>query len=176
MRSLEAARSQDATRSLGAARTLAAAAGLSASLLLAAAAARAACTQQMATTARVVAANDAAGLGQSVLAIGTPTRLALAPIAALHFPARPARTSGPYAGLVSFDVKQAGAFRIALGARASLDVMEGGGLVDAVAHRHGAACSGIAKAVIFPLVAGRHVVEITASAAPVVAILVTPTD
>ena len=130
----------------------------------------------MPTTATVVSANDDASLGKSGLVVGRPTRVELAPVAAIHFPATPAKTGGPYAGLVSFEVKQAGAFRIALGGRAWLDVVEGGSTVASVAHQHGAACSGIAKEVTFPLVAGRHVIEITASAAPDVAILVTPAN
>lgn len=145
-------------------------------LLLANGAAHAACTRQMPTSATVVAANDAAGLDKSAIASGTPTRVALAPVAAIHFPVRPGRTGGPYAGLVSFDVARAGAFRITLGSRAWLDVVQAGAPIAPVAHQHGAACSGVAKALTFPLTTGRHAIEITASASPVVAILVTPTD
>ncbi len=149
---------------------------LLAAVLLGAGAAHAECTAHMPTIATVVSARDSAGLGKSTLAMGRPTAVTLAQVAAIRFPVRPEKTDGPYAGLVAFDVPQAGAFRIALGGRAWLDVVEGRATVASVAHQHGAACSGIAKEVTFPLVAGRHAIEITASATPDLAILVTPTD
>ena len=125
---------------------------LLASLLIVTGGAQAACTQRMPTAPSLAAATAVAGLDRSVLAIGRATRVALAPVAAIHFLATPGKTGGPYAGLVAFDVKQAGAFRIVLGDRAWLDVVEGGATIAPVAHQHGAACSGIAKQVTFPLV------------------------
>ena len=152
------------------------AAGLAAFLLVLPVTAQADCTAHLRTTASVVSANDAAGLAGSVVAIGTPSEVKLLPVASIHFPIRPKKPGGPYAGLVAFNMAQAGAVRISLGGRAWLDVVRSGATVASVAHRHGAACSGIAKEVTFPLVAGRQVIEITESAAPDVAILLTPTE
>ncbi len=152
------------------------AATLAALLIAGVAPAHATCTTHMPTTATVASATALAGLANSSITLGTPTALQLVPVATVHFPARPDKTDGPYAGMFSFDVPQASAFRISLGGRAWIDVVEGQATIASTTHQHGAACSGIAKEVTFPLTAGRHVIEITASAAPGVAIRVEPTD
>ena len=123
-------------------------------------------TQATATTS-LTAADHAAPL-----AVGRATTLALAPIATVHFPARPEKTNGPYGGLFFVDVVRAGAIRISLGARVWIDVAEGTTPIASVAHAHGQPCSGVAKAVTFPLTAGRHAIEITASDAPTVALAI----
>ncbi len=138
--------------------------------------AHATCTTHLPTTATIASATAIAGLANSRVAADKPTALQLVPIATIHFPARPDKTDGPYAGLFSFDAAQAGAFRISLGGRAWIDVADGAATIASTTHQHGAACSGIVKEVTFPLTAGPHVIEITASAAPTIALRVTPTD
>lgn len=123
-----------------------------------------------------MSARDAAGLANSVVTLGRSTGVELVPVAAIRVPVPPGKPGGPYAGLVAFDTAQAGAVRISLDRHAWLAVVQAGATIAPMTHRRGAACSGIAKEVTFPLVAGRHVIEISASAAPEVAILLTPTD
>ncbi len=135
--------------------------------------AHALCLTAMLTRASATAAATGTGSAASTIAIGHPTRLALQPIAAMHWPDQPTKKNGPYAGLAAIDVPNAGTFTISLGARVWIDVLEGSTAIASTSHRHGAACSGIAKQVVFPMVAGRHVIEVSGSAAPRVAILVT---
>ena len=135
--------------------------------------AHALCLLHMATVATAPTSHAATdGPAAGSLALGRGTALALAPIETLHFPARPEKTVGPYGGLFFVDVPRAGAYRVSLGARAWIDVAEGRTTIASVAHGPGRACSGAAKEVTFPITAGRHAIEITASDAPTLALMI----
>lgn len=66
-------------------------------------------------------------------------------------------------GMFMFDVPAAGTYRVMLGSRAWLDVVQDGKTILSSGHHHGPACSGIGKMVDFPLAAGRAVIEVSGS-------------
>ena len=103
------------------------AASLAFLLMVGVAPAHAACTAHMATVARATSATAGAAWPGAASPSGRPTALGLVPVAPSISPPGPPRTVGPYAGLFSVDVPNAGAFRIALGGRAWIDVLEGTG-------------------------------------------------
>ncbi len=107
----------------------------------------------------------ASGEGGSApeLAAGKTVAVALLPTPQVHFVATPKKAGGPegFSGLLAFEVKQAGTYRIALGAAAWLDVVSPeGAALTSLTHSHGPDCSGIRKMVDFELTKGRHTIQI----------------
>ncbi len=120
------------------------------------------------TAARTFAANP-----HPVLALGEPADVALGPAetmilaAPLDKPVAP----GDRGGLLTFHIGLSGTYRIALGGKAWIDVVQRGIPLPSTAHAHGEPCSGIAKQVDFALVPGDYVLQLSDSAAPHIAVL-----
>lgn len=119
----------------------------------------------------VTAASDGAALR-----LNTRTAVTLAEAAAVHYllPPEHPGAAGSRGGVLTFTVTRAGTYRIALGAAAWVDVVQGGKAVASVAHDHGPACSGIRKLVDFVLTPGSYALQLSGSSAPTLAMLVTP--
>lgn len=95
----------------------------------------------------------------------------------MHYAMRPEQPGGKVSsgGMFAFDVPAAGTYRVMLGSRAWLDVVQGGKTILSSSHNRGPACSGIGKMVDFPLAAGRAVIEVSGSGKPDMTLMVIPT-
>ncbi|HEX7873443.1 MAG TPA: homogentisate 1,2-dioxygenase [Sphingobium sp.] len=111
------------------------------------------------------AAKDGKGLAKSVLTIGKAVDARLIRTADVRYPLRPEKPGGSvsYGGLFAFTVKDAGTYRVALGAGAWIDVVKDGKPVASSGHGHGPQCSGVRKMVDFPLTPGRYVLQLAAN-------------
>ncbi|WP_374942046.1 homogentisate 1,2-dioxygenase [Sphingomonas sp.] len=110
----------------------------------------------------------------AVIRVGQAARASLLPTAAVTYPLAPARpaaanTSG---GVFAFEVARAGTYRVALGAGAWIDVVQGGKALASTAHAHGPDCSPVRKTVDFRLTPGRYLAQIVGSPAPVLELMV----
>jgi hypothetical protein len=109
-----------------------------------------------------------------VLVIGKAADLRLVAADRLAPAAPPGKDAAPggTAGVALFQVARPGTYRVALGSGAWVDVVRGGRAIAAAAHGHGPQCSGIQKIVDFRLTPGRYVLQLTATQAPVVAVMI----
>jgi hypothetical protein len=110
----------------------------------------------------------------ATLAIGRSARAALVPAAAVKFPVAPEKPAeaGSSAGLFAFDVAAAGTYRVALGAAAWIDVVQGNRALESAAHGHGPDCSGVRKQVDFKLTPGRYLLQLSGAKTATVAVMV----
>ena len=101
--------------------------------------------------------------------------LQLAPIGAVTLALPLGKPAGPgdHGGLVTFHAPTAGTYRIGLGGRAWIDVVQGGKAVESFAHAMGTACSGLAKMVDFRLAPGAYTIQLSAAADPTMRIAIT---
>lgn len=120
------------------------------------------------------AANSADGLPRAVLKPGMAVDAALSPARDVRYAVAPEKpdAADSHAGLFAFDVDAAGSYRVALGSSAWVDVVEDGHAVASSAHGHGPECSGIRKMVDFPLKSGRHILQISGSGSPAIAVMI----
>ncbi|MDE2404145.1 MAG: hypothetical protein KGM17_05450 [Sphingomonadales bacterium] len=114
--------------------------------------------------------------GAATLKVGQAARLTLAPVAAVHWAAAPAKApaAGTFGGVVNVYVAKAGTYRVALGAGAWLDVIRTGetAATPSTAHAHGPACTGVRKLVDFTLVTGRYAVQVSGAPEATIGMLV----
>ncbi len=124
------------------------------------------------STQPVMAGTDSTA--QAVLAVGQAATITLRPSAQVRYTVVPEKPgdSASHGGIVSFDVAQAGTYRIGLSAAAWIDVVRDGAAIASAAHGHGPACSGIRKIVDFPLQPGRYTLQIAGSAQPEITAMV----
>lgn len=124
----------------------------------------------------LIAAAQPVELSRARLIVGKSIDARLAATPKVKFAAQPGKLgdAASYGGLYAFPVKRAGTYRVALGAGAWLDVVPAGSkaALTSTAHGHGPDCSGIHKMVDFALEPGTYVLQISASTAPEVAVLV----
>lgn len=119
----------------------------------------------------IAAAADAAGVVP--VTVGQGVRATLLPVGRVTYPVAPARAGpGAHGGLLAVDVSRAGRYRVALGAAAWIDMVQGGRALSSVGHGHGPACTGIRKIVDFDLRPGRHVLEIAGAPDAVITVLI----
>ncbi|MET0364165.1 MAG: homogentisate 1,2-dioxygenase [Sphingobium sp.] len=111
------------------------------------------------------AAKDAKGLKKAGLTIGKAVDARLVRTADVRYVLRPEKPGGSvsYGGLFGFSVREAGTYRIALGAGAWVDVVRDGKAVVSTSHGHGPDCSDVRKMVDFPLTPGRYVLQLSAN-------------
>lgn len=97
--------------------------------------------------------------------IGRGVRATLLPGAEVSYPVAPARpgAAGTSGGVFAFEVARGGRYRVALGAGAWIDVVQGGRTLASGAHDHGPECSPVKKMVDFDLAAGRYLLEVSGS-------------
>jgi len=122
----------------------------------------------------LIAATRAAGTAMPELRLGEAADLTLAPIGslALAVPLGKLPVAGDHGGIVIVRIASSGTYRIALGARAWIDVAQGATPLASIGHAMGPACAGIAKNVDFALAPGLYTVQISAAADPVVPIAI----
>ncbi|GBR27430.1 hypothetical protein AA0473_1433 [Acetobacter orleanensis NRIC 0473] len=108
------------------------------------------------------------------LTVGKSVAAHLRSTAEMQYVARPEEPGGKVSsgGMFAFDAPAAGTYRVMLGSRAWLDVVQDGKTVVSSDHHRGPACSGIGKMVDFPLTAGRAVVEVSGSGKPDMTVMV----
>lgn len=116
------------------------------------------------------------GAAATVVPLGSAAQVALGPTPDVHYTVRPEKPGGSvsYGGLLAIEVEKAGAYRIALGSAAWLDVIGKNGPLRSIAHGHGPDCTGIRKMVDFTLEPGRYLVQISANGAPTIMVLAMP--
>ena len=122
----------------------------------------------------IARATDAADAAASPIATRRPADVAPEPAGKISFAASPGKTVAgeTHAGLLAFHVETAGSYRVVLGAGAWVDVIQRGSALASTAHRHGPQCSGIRKMVDFSLTPGDYLLQIAASSAPSIAVMV----
>jgi hypothetical protein len=79
---------------------------------------------------------------------------------------------GGMAALVPFEVDRDGTYRVAIGDKAWIDVLNDNQPVPAVGHAHGTACSGIHKIVDFRLRRGRYALHLSGMIKPTVRMMI----
>lgn len=105
-------------------------------------------------------------LGKAALVSLHPTRhLALAPVAT-------DKAVDGNGGTLALAITEAGTYRIALGGKAWVDLVQQGKAIASVAHTHGPKCSGIRKIVDFKLTPGNYAIQLSGSADEAVAVMV----
>lgn len=77
-----------------------------------------------------------------------------------------------HGGTLTLTVTAAGTYRIALGGRAWIDLVQSGTPLVSSAHGHGPACSGIHKIVDFRLEPGSYAVQLSGSVEDTVTLMV----
>lgn len=89
-------------------------------------------------------------------------------------PVQPEKPGGSvaYAGLFAFTVETEGAYTVALGTAAWIDVLEDGKSVEPTKFGHGPECTSIRKMVVFPLKPGTHVLQVSGNAAATLKLMV----
>ena len=130
--------------------------------------------ESWATRTPLTAAADAARLDTAMLVPGKAVDATLVRTPEVRYVTRPEKPGGSvsHGGLFAFDVAQAGTYRVALGAGAWIDVLDGGKAVVSTNHGHGPDCSGIRKMVDFPLQPGRYVLQIGGNGTPDLPVMV----
>lgn len=90
------------------------------------------------------------------------------------FPVLPAKPGGSvsHGGLFEIPVEAAGDYQVSLGTGAWIEVARDGAAVEATAHAPGPPCASLKKTVVFPLVPGRYLLEISGNADPVLPLMV----
>jgi hypothetical protein len=123
----------------------------------------------------IAAARTLGGEPNPMLTIAEPARLALVEARRLILVAPPGKPVGDTdkGGLVRLHIAMSGTYRIALGGKAWIDVVQTGKPVESVAHAHGAPCSGIAKQVDFALAPGDYTIQLTEAQVDTLDLLVT---
>lgn len=126
------------------------------------------------TPAPLAAANNPADAGKATLAIGKAAAATLPATPTVTYALRPEKPGGSvsYGGIFAVDVAKAGTYTIALSTGAWIDVVRDGKALTSTAHGHGPACTTVRKMVAFPLEPGRYLIQIAASGAPDLGIMV----
>jgi hypothetical protein len=125
--------------------------------------------------AELPAAHSLAGNPNPALTLGVPVIATLAPAEGLTFAAPLGKPVAPgdKGGLLVFHIGLTGTYRIALGGKAWIDVVQRGKSLLSAAHAHGEPCSGIAKMVDFALVPGDYILQLSDVQAASVPVLLT---
>ncbi|TCM25165.1 homogentisate 1,2-dioxygenase [Novosphingobium sp. ST904] len=121
---------------------------------------------------RLLAARDTRSLSGATIAIGKGIEGGLRPTPEMRYAQRPEKPGGSvsFGGLYTFDVAEAGSYRVALGSAAWIDVIKAGKkagdgtAMTSTAHGHGPDCSGIRKMVDFTLEPGTYLLQVSANA------------
>lgn len=109
-----------------------------------------------------------------LLAVGSAVVARLLPTPKVTYGTRPEHPGGSISngGILTFEVAEAGRYRVALGSAAWIDVLQGATALPSVAHGHGPACSDIRKMVEFDLQPGRYVLQVAGNGTPSLALMV----
>ncbi len=120
------------------------------------------------------AAHKPGKANKAKLELGRAAAVTLAQTPSVRYAVLPSRPGGSvsYGGLLTFEVPERGAYRIAQDGRSWVDVIKDGKPLASSAHGHGPDCSGIAKMVDFELNPGRHLLQISANGTQALTIMV----
>jgi hypothetical protein len=123
----------------------------------------------------IAAARTLGGEPHPTLTLAEPAHVALVEARKLILVSPPGKPVGvdDRGGLVRLHVTLGGTYRLALGGKAWIDVVQKGKSVVSAAHQHGAPCSGIAKQVDFVLEPGDYTVQLTEAQTDALDMLVT---
>jgi len=116
----------------------------------------------------VVAAATARQTGKAAVPLGQGVDAQLKRIGEVDFPVLPAKPGGSvsYGGLYELRISEPGDYQVSLGSGAWIEVGSGKTVVESTAHAPGPACTSLRKTVVFPLKAGRYILEITGNGDP----------
>jgi hypothetical protein len=111
--------------------------------------------------------------GDREIAPGTAETLTLVDVADLRFDAPPAQAplGGTYGAMLAFRITTPGIYRIALSARASIDVAQAGRTIEPAGESDAPICTGIRKIIRFPLQPGSYALQISGVAGPQATVL-----
>jgi hypothetical protein len=125
--------------------------------------------------APLAAAATAADADKAALPIGKGVDGQLRPAGAVAYPVAPGKPGGPgtFGGLFQIGVEQAGDYQVSLGAGAWIEVARDGKLLETTSHAPGQPCSSLKKTVVFSLLPGRYLLEISGNAQPALPVMVT---
>lgn len=107
----------------------------------------------------------AAARNPVAIPVGKGVRARLLLIGDVVFPVAPARRGdrASHGGVFAFEVARGGRYRVALGARPWIEVVQGGRIIPSAAHAHGPECSPVMKMVDYDLTPGRYLLEVAGS-------------
>jgi hypothetical protein len=116
----------------------------------------------------------AASTDSSDLQLGKGYEATFAKRDSVAFAVAPEKPGGSvsYSGVFAFTVPEAGNYAVALSSAAWIDVVEDGKALEPLSFGHGPACTTIRKIVVYPLKAGRHIVQVAGSGAEAARLLV----
>lgn len=117
-----------------------------------------------------------AGATPVPIRLGAGVRAHLLPVDAVTYPLAPAKpgATGTSGGVFAFEVARGGRYRVALGAGAWIDVVQGGRAFASVAHGHGPECSPVRKMVDFDLKPGRYLLEVAGAPSATLGLMIAP--
>jgi hypothetical protein len=123
----------------------------------------------------VTAARTLGGNPTPALMLDVPAAVSLGSVAKviLVTPLGRPVAAGDKGGLLGFHITLGGAYRIALGGKAWIDVVQAGKSLPSASHAHGEPCSGIAKTVDFALEPGDYILQLSDTPLPTVPVLLT---
>jgi hypothetical protein len=124
--------------------------------------------------AALASAAGAADIARSQAVPGKGYEADLLDTPKISYPVQPEKPGGSvsHGGLFEFTVPAAGSYAVALGTAAWIDVIEKGKAVTPTSFGQGPECTSIRKMVVFPLQAGKHVLQISANAEPKLKLMV----
>lgn len=102
----------------------------------------------------------------TTLPLGVGVSATLLPTPKIAYVVRPEKPGGLVSsgGIFAFIVPVAGRYRVALGAGAWIDVLNGTTPATSVSHDHGPNCTGVRKMVYFDLKPGRYLLQVAGNA------------
>lgn len=111
----------------------------------------------------------------AALPIGAGVDAGLRPNGEVVFPRLPEKPGGSvsYGGLFRLHVAEAGDHQVSLGTGAWIELVQGDAVVPTKRFGPGPACASLKKTVVFALVPGDYLLEITGNAAPQLPLMVT---
>lgn len=112
--------------------------------------------------------NSPAALSGTQLTIGQAARLTLLPTPEVRYavpPEKPGEGSS-FGAVFTVTITAPGTYRVALGTRGWIDVVNGGGTIASSSHGHGPECTGIRKLVDFALTPGTYTIQIAGNPEP----------
>ena len=124
---------------------------------------------------KITAADKPTGLGTAALTLGRSASVTLLPTRQVAYGLQPEKPGGSVAhgGLLAVQIADAGTYQISLDSGAWIDLVRDGKALISTAHAPGPACTGIRKTVQFVLTPGRYLLQLSANAAPTIAVMVT---
>jgi len=110
----------------------------------------------------------------TTLPLGVGVSATLLPTSKIAYAVRPQKPGGSVSsgGIFAFTVPAAGRYRVALGAGAWIDVLNGTTPAKSVSHSHGPDCIGLGKMVDFDLRPGHYLLQVVGNPSATLPLLV----